>query len=250
VVSDAESCDGAQADLAEMALGVLSGEDRARVLVHLESCERCAADLRALGAVVDELLSDVPEAEPPAGFELGVLRAISQQSPSAVAEPCPLTVPLRPMWSRRPISPRRATAAVVVIAAAAAALVAVSGFLVGRSSSPGQGRVRSAASTTAVGGELRVAQLTSSGRGRGEVVVHGGARSWLLMTVRDLPHGTTVTCEVTTRSGEVRRLGSFWLGDGSGYWSVPLPVELDELASADVVSSRGVVLASATFAAR
>ncbi len=60
-------------DLAELALGVLTGRDRARVLSHVESCQRCADELEQLSRVADTVVQAAPEVEPPVGFEVRLL---------------------------------------------------------------------------------------------------------------------------------------------------------------------------------
>ena len=40
-VSGISRCEDTEASLAELALGILPGDERARVLAHLEGCERC-----------------------------------------------------------------------------------------------------------------------------------------------------------------------------------------------------------------
>ena len=57
-------------DLAELALGVLTGRDRARALSHVESCRRCADELEQLSRVADTVVQAAPEVEPPVGFEV------------------------------------------------------------------------------------------------------------------------------------------------------------------------------------
>lgn len=67
------------ADLApELALGVLTGRERAQALEHLDSCGPCRQLVSSLSGVTDELLrSFAPSVEPPAGFESRVLAAIA-----------------------------------------------------------------------------------------------------------------------------------------------------------------------------
>ena len=60
-------------DLAELALGVLTGRDRARALSHVESCRRCADELEQLSRVADTVVQAAPEVEPPVGFEVRLL---------------------------------------------------------------------------------------------------------------------------------------------------------------------------------
>ena len=63
-------CDGYANDLAELALGVLTGRARAQALSHVESCPRCAEELEQLSRVADTVVQAAPELEPPMGFEV------------------------------------------------------------------------------------------------------------------------------------------------------------------------------------
>src|SRR5271157_5028266 len=56
--------------LPELALGVLTGRERAQALSHVESCPRCADELEQLSRVADAVVLVAPEAEPPLGFEV------------------------------------------------------------------------------------------------------------------------------------------------------------------------------------
>lgn len=57
----------------ELALGVLTGEERARARRHLATCPDCREYVLELTSVGDGLLALVPGAEPPVGFEDRVL---------------------------------------------------------------------------------------------------------------------------------------------------------------------------------
>ena len=48
-------CEAYGEELAELALGVLTGRDRARVLSHVESCQRCAEELEMLSRTADSV---------------------------------------------------------------------------------------------------------------------------------------------------------------------------------------------------
>ena len=78
-------------DLAELALGVLTGRERARALSHVESCPRCADELEQLSRAADTVVQVAPEVEPPMGFEvrlferMGVADALSDAAPSPPA---------------------------------------------------------------------------------------------------------------------------------------------------------------------
>ncbi len=57
----------------ELALGILSGAERAEVLLHVNGCSRCQAYVAELTEAADVIPQLAPEAEPPAGFERRVL---------------------------------------------------------------------------------------------------------------------------------------------------------------------------------
>jgi hypothetical protein len=58
-----------EADLAELAAGVLDRREEAVLLRHLLSCPRCATELEHLASAARSLLLLVREIEPPVGFE-------------------------------------------------------------------------------------------------------------------------------------------------------------------------------------
>jgi hypothetical protein len=59
---------------AELALGVLTGRERAQALAHLDRCEECRENVRQLTVTGEELVGLLPAIEPPAGFETRRLR--------------------------------------------------------------------------------------------------------------------------------------------------------------------------------
>lgn len=78
---------GELADVAaELALGVLTGRERAMAVAHLDRCDTCREDVRQLMATGEQLLELLPPAEPPAGFETRVLERLGL-SVSAQPEP-------------------------------------------------------------------------------------------------------------------------------------------------------------------
>ncbi|MEA2685243.1 MAG: hypothetical protein QOE93_438 [Actinomycetota bacterium] len=93
---------------AELALGLLSGPERAAALSHLARCPRCRESVDELAQVGDRLLLLAPEAEPPAGFESRVLAAVA----SADTRP--------PLPAHRGRGPRFGLVAALVAAAALA----------------------------------------------------------------------------------------------------------------------------------
>jgi hypothetical protein len=67
------SCEEARELAPELALGVIAGDERARVLGHIASCASCRRFVEDLAEVADSILLLAPEHEPAAGFESNVL---------------------------------------------------------------------------------------------------------------------------------------------------------------------------------
>jgi VIT1/CCC1 family predicted Fe2+/Mn2+ transporter len=61
---------------AELALGALTGRERAEALAHLEHCLACQEKVRRLMTQGEKLLELLPAAEPPPGFEHRVLEEL------------------------------------------------------------------------------------------------------------------------------------------------------------------------------
>ncbi|HSB85149.1 MAG TPA: hypothetical protein VLD86_02515 [Ilumatobacteraceae bacterium] len=62
----------------ELALGVLTGRERADAFAHLDRCGSCRQLVSSLSGVTDELLRGfAPSVEPPVGFETRVLQAMT-----------------------------------------------------------------------------------------------------------------------------------------------------------------------------
>src|ERR1700678_3318700 len=78
---DDMSCDEFAGVAAELALGVLTGRERATALAHLDGCESCREQVRELTMVQDALLALLPSQEPPAGFESRVLDRLGLTAP-------------------------------------------------------------------------------------------------------------------------------------------------------------------------
>jgi hypothetical protein len=67
---------------AELALGVLTGRERAMAIAHLDRCDECREHVRQLMATGEQLLELLPPAEPPAGFETRVLARLGLPAPA------------------------------------------------------------------------------------------------------------------------------------------------------------------------
>ncbi len=237
---------------AELALGVLTGRERARALAHLDRCEACRENVRELTVTAEELVGLLPAIEPPAGFETRAMERLGLGTPAP--GPARQLSPARRFglkladWTgggrtgRGGVSrPRRILAAAAVAAAVIAAGLGGWG-LHGTTSSPAASPLSSAA------------LLTSSHQTAGKVYFYDAGSRWLYMSV-DIRSGSgavdngTVVCQVEGPDGHVTTVGSFQLTGGSGYWGSPDPVTSGPLTGARLVTTTGTVLATATFPA-
>jgi anti-sigma-K factor RskA len=69
-------CAGFADVAAELALGALTGRERAEALAHLDRCAACREHVRQLTVTGQELLRLLPPEEPPPGFETRVLERL------------------------------------------------------------------------------------------------------------------------------------------------------------------------------
>lgn len=213
----------------ELALGVVSGAERAHALAHLASCAECRHLVDHLSRTADTLLLLAPEAEPPIGFEARVMARAVGSAPRGVA-------------------PRRWIAAV----AAAAALLssAITGFAVYAAG----GRDRDLARqyervVTAIGGKtLRAAVLRSiDGRVVGRVYAYQGKPSWLFLVVTDREGNGEFQIELEPIAGESIRLAKLRIEAGQGSWASTAAIDIDQLQSVRVIDATGVAEYEATF---
>jgi anti-sigma-K factor RskA len=113
---------GGFADVAEeLALGILTGRERAEALAHLDCCAPCREDVRRLIVAGEELLRLLPAREPPPGFETRVLERLGLAAPGPPGGKRRLG--RWPSWGR----PGRAHRVLAVAAAALAVTVSVAG---------------------------------------------------------------------------------------------------------------------------
>jgi hypothetical protein len=207
-------------DLASLALGALTGLDRARVLAHLETCPHCTAEVEELSGAADALTALIPEAPPPPGFADRTMDLIRAEGPVS-----------RPPVSRRMVSRRVAAMAAVLI------LVALG---------VGLGVVVASPGTKAPTAAVRTTSLHSTVGTKGTVLlVSKGGYGWLVVDLRDSPASGVVTCSISLADGTREDLGAFALTDGRGSWSVPLPVPASSVRAVSVVDGAGAMVASA-----
>jgi Putative zinc-finger len=211
-----DRCDEARELISELALGIADGEERARVLEHVEDCPDCRRELERQSAVADSLLVLAPEQEPPPGFELDVLRSIRP--------PAPRRSILRPL------------AAVGAVAAAVA--ITVGAMLIGTRDDRRLADQYRAALEEANGRYFSAAQLTDpAGRRGGVLFTYRGTPSWILVTVSTALRASVDRAELVDRGGNRIPLPSFRLADGA--WGGSIPVDLQDVAAVHLVGEDG-----------
>jgi anti-sigma factor RsiW len=222
---------------AELALGALTGRERAEALAHLDRCTACREHVRRLTMTGEELLGLLAGIEPPPGFETQVMERIGlcarDPSLSADGRIRRLRRPARePGYTVRGRTRRMLTAAAVTLTAAMGVL----------------GGWGMRAALAPAGSLLSSAALVSASRQpAGTIFVYSGSPEWLYMSV-DLPSGNgAVVCQVVGADGHVSAVGSFRLANGYGSWGSPGRTDIGPLVGARLISSDGAVLATASF---
>jgi hypothetical protein len=223
-------CEEYDDELAELALGVLTGRERAQTLSHVESCARCAEDLEILSRTADTVLQAAPDMEPPLGFEVRLFERMG------VTDAAPRR------RRGRGLRPSRWVPAVVGVAAAALALGI--GLSV-TSSSPNQNHA--AAPTPTSSHQVVTAALVSDGKTVGHVMTFDGDKPWMSMMLDDSSARGTVRCVVVTEDGKVHTVGTFESHEGYGAWMAPLHVNPATVRTAEVESPSRTVIATATL---
>jgi hypothetical protein len=226
------TCDGYSDNLAELALGILTGRERVATLAHVEACTRCAEELEQLARAADDVVLVAPQIEPPVGFETRLFERMGVTAPAEV-------VPL----PRRLAAPHR-----WALAAAAAVVALAVGLGIGWSTGSNRpGPTPSATAPHPAGTPMAEAALVEGGRSVGRVSAYGGSTPWLFMTLADSSAHGRVTCVVVTTAGVTERVGTFMARAGYGAWGAPLRVPPKDVKKAEVVSSDGSVIATATM---
>ena len=233
---DEMNCDEMDDLAAELALGVLTGRERAQAITHLDRCDACRENVRQLTETGEGLLGLLPSSEPPAGFES---RVAARLEAAGQRRARPGTGRPRPKLTRPKLTRRMLTTAAVVLAAAAAGL---GGWgLRGVTSSPGAGNIRTAAS-------LYSAPLTTANHlTAGTVYLYDGDPRWMYMSVNMGSGNGTVMCQLVQRDGHITTLGLFRLNGGHGFWASPDHIDPDDVTAARVTTTNGTVLATANF---
>src|SRR3954468_22372298 len=170
---------------AELALGIVEGEERGRALQHLADCPDCRAEVEKFSELADELLLLAPHREAPVGFESRVLNELL---------PAP-----------KPKRRRRLTLVLAPAAAAVAAVAITLGFVWNDVQT---GRDYRANLEKANGQEFEAYSLYAGDSFAGTAFSYKGAPNWLVITVDPAHRADIQRAELVMNHG--RQLPLHW----------------------------------------
>jgi anti-sigma factor RsiW len=216
-------------DLVELALGEVSEPRRSQLLSHLTGCLRCRATYHEVVSAVDAVVPTAPEAQPPAGFDLRVLSAMSIGT-NHVARPT--------TWLSR-FTPGR-----MLLAAAAVVLIATFGVIGGGALLGGNGEQQSPGSGPLLAADSAVLE-TGDGASVGTAAV-----AWmhedrvLVVQLNQAPVGVRYHCRVKMAEGNTMVLGRWQASSAQGgTWVMPAPQ--GDVSGVALVTDSGQVWSSA-----
>jgi hypothetical protein len=217
-MSSRPECQEIQELAAELALGIASGEERARALEHLTSCPQCCSLVQEMSDVSDELLLVAPPLEPPVGFESRMMERF------------------RTGFRRKP---RLA----LILAAAALLLAAGAGgtYLAVRSDVRFAQHYREVFAA-AQGEYFASSPLYSGKRPRGQIFAYQGSPSWVFLVLDGASTADRYSVRLVTRSGQEIDLGRFHRASGTTSWGRALPVDLHSVWRVELIPNLGTTL--------
>jgi hypothetical protein len=197
----------------EIALGIVSGPQRADALQHASECGPCRVMVGELAEAADALPLLAAEAEPPAGFEQRVVSA--------------LKAPRR--------RNRKRVAAAITVAAAAATIISIVGVRIVEST---QEPTTSNAAASAV---RSVEMMGANGLHVGNVFVTNGKPATVIVNVNYAVAQGTYGIEYRAGS-TTRRLGDIHIQNGQGSWGSVAPDSPAQGGSVVLVDDQGNVV--------
>ncbi|MCU1494105.1 MAG: hypothetical protein JWO62_1869 [Acidimicrobiaceae bacterium] len=147
--------------------------------------------------------------------------------------------------SARPVKIRRGRTALAAVAAS----IALVGGTVAATQAITQRPVAPSALQVPHGQILRTATFETAGHQvSGQIVAYRSHPSWVFMNV-DVPHyAGTIFCRLRASNGTTVDVGKFELHNGTGEFSRSIQVDVGRLRGAELVTSSGSIIASASFA--
>jgi anti-sigma-K factor RskA len=207
----------------ELALNALTGRERAQALAHLDECCRCREMVSALTSTADELLTLVPEAEPPPGFAGRVLAAVTPAAPAAARR------------SRWPMATAASLLSLSLVGA---------GWLAG-SAGPANGPTQGGGPGTR---SVLYAPLTNQSQEVGQAYLEPDQPSWVYLSLSaNVRTNANLRCTLTDPDGTSASLGTFPLDHGRRAWTIPVSLQRDGKIVATVTDEAGRVIGSANF---
>jgi hypothetical protein len=202
-MTDRTGCEEVRAAAPELALGVVAGDERARMLDHIARCPECRESVVDLANIGDELLTLAPNREPPIGFESRVISRLKLRR-----------------GSRRWI-------AAVAAAAVLGATISAGAVLWSTREDRDLGAHYREALSQADGRYFGARELrTEDNKKVGNVFIYAGRPSWVFVSFEDVGAGS-FAAELETGDGETLPLGEFELGE-KRTWGTALPIELKD----------------------
>jgi hypothetical protein len=219
---------------AELALGGVSGAERAAAVTHLAQCDSCRTLVDQLSRAADNLLFLAPSAEPPPGFESRVLSRIA-----AASQP----IPLRPHRRRQRQRLWLGAAALALVAAMSGAGVADL-----RHHDTYSGPIALAPAPSGV----RTALVAdAAGRWTCRVVVYGDKPTWLVVSL-DRSDGSNAAFSVEAvpmgdGAAAPVPVGGFAITGGHGSLATTVALPPGQFQSVRVLDDTGHVKYEAVF---
>jgi hypothetical protein len=207
-------CDDMEDLAPELALGTLTGTERADAVDHLASCPDCQRRVTELAQIVDTLLLLAPEEDPSPDLEARVLaRTVADQPADAEPE-------RRAPWRRRVL--------VGSIAAAVVAALALTIVNLVRDGGADADTVRTAVATE------------DGGRSVCRAVINEVDPAWLFVSLDDPGEdGAGYDVEIRFDTGETARVGRIDLHDGHGELAVTLDLQGSRAHSVRLIGADG-----------
>ncbi len=215
-------CAGVAEQLPGLALGTMSGTERADVLAHLDRCASCREKSADWAAIVDVLPTLLPDAEPPAGFEARALERMRAE---------------RARMPRRP-RPQRILAIAAIVAAAMIVSVAAV-------------RIIDARGSGSSSSDVAAADMIGNGGRAGDAFMTSGSERYVFVSVDYGVKTGQYRIEAVDAHDRVTSLGRLAVLGGHGAWAGELPAGAAHRTPAMVrlVDADGKVLCAARFAA-
>jgi hypothetical protein len=227
-VTERPECEQARALVAELALGVASGDERAHALSHLSGCAECRRELAGATEIVDGLLLLAPEKEPPAGFESAVLARIAPTGNVHVPAP----------------RPRRRARLAVLCTALALAAATLAATTVWRITADDRDLAAAYRSTLRIahGQALRAAPLVAAdGTQSGTLFAYQGSPSWVYVTFRSPPAEGTYTVHLLA-DNRCYPLRPYQARPGGRAWGSTIAVSVHDIVLVQFIRGDNPVL--------